>query len=546
VTSFEVVDPTTTAAWAALEAQASRIRASSLTELFARDPGRVEALSVEAAGIYLDLSKNLLDQAILRDLIELARQTGVEERRDEMFAGARVNVSEDRRVLHVALRIPADDELVIDDHDVARDVHAVLDQMGRFADAVRSGAWRGATGERISHIINVGIGGSSLGPAMAARALRRFSDAEIEARFVSNVDAANLEAAISGLEPATTLVIVSSKTFTTLETMTNARLLRDWVTHSLGEASVERHFVAVSTNLEAVASFGIDPANSFAFWDFIGGRYSMDSAIGLSTMLLIGPERFGQLLAGFHEVDEHFLSAPIEANLPILLGLLRIWYSVFLGAETLGVMPYAEDLERLPAYLQQLQMESNGKRVDQRGRPVSYPTGPIVWGEPGTNGQHSFFQLLHQGTHLIPIDLIGVLMPLSDEQASHDLLIANLLAQAEALAFGRSAEAVAASGVPADQVPFRSFPGNRPSTLILLDELNPRGLGALVALYEHDVFTQGAVLGIDSFDQWGVELGKSLATALAADITAPELSAGHDESTTRALERYRALRRQWA
>ena len=546
MTSFEVVDPTTTAAWAALEAQASRIRASSLTELFARDPGRVEALSVEAAGIYLDLSKNLLDQAILRDLIELARQTGVEERRDEMFAGARVNVSEDRRVLHVALRIPADDELVIDDHDVARDVHAVLDQMGRFADAVRSGAWRGATGERISHIINVGIGGSSLGPAMAARALRRFSDAGIEARFVSNVDAANLEAAISGLEPATTLVIVSSKTFTTLETMTNARLLRDWVTHSLGEASVERHFVAVSTNLEAVASFGIDPANSFAFWDFIGGRYSMDSAIGLSTMLLIGPERFGQLLAGFHEVDEHFLSAPIEANLPILLGLLRIWYSVFLGAETLGVMPYAEDLERLPAYLQQLQMESNGKRVDQRGRPVSYPTGPIVWGEPGTNGQHSFFQLLHQGTHLIPIDLIGVLMPLSDEQASHDLLIANLLAQAEALAFGRSAEAVAASGVPADQVPFRSFPGNRPSTLILLDELNPRGLGALVALYEHDVFTQGAVLGIDSFDQWGVELGKSLATALAADITAPELSAGHDESTTRALERYRALRRQWA
>jgi glucose-6-phosphate isomerase len=539
------VDPTTTAAWAALSADAERIRATTLSELFAADPGRTAAMTHEVAGMSADLSKNLVDAEVWRHLVDLARATGVEARRDAMFLGEPINTSEDRRVLHVALRIPPGESLVVDGHDVAADVAAVLESMGDFTDAVRSGAWRGITGERLTTVVNIGIGGSFLGPKMAAEALRRSTLPGLSARFIANVDGADAERALSGLDPARTLVVVSSKTFTTLETMANAHLVRDWITDALGPDAVARHMVAVSTNAEAVAAFGIDPASMFGFWDFVGGRYSMDSAIGLSTMLLVGRESFAEMLSGFHAMDRHFATAPLEENLPVLLGLLRIWYSGFLGAQSLGVMPYSSDLGELPAYLQQLEMESNGKGVTRDGRPVPTDTGPIVWGEPGTDGQHSFYQLLHQGTRLVPLDLIGVLTPLSEHHHSHDQLMANLIAQAEALAFGRSAEEVARAGVPAHQVPFRTFPGNRPSTLILLEELSPRSLGALVALYEHEVFTQGAVWGIDSFDQWGVELGKALATAVADELVGGPRGQ-HDPSTTAAIDRYRAARERWA
>ena len=513
--------------------------------MFADDPGRAASLTYEVAGITVDLSKNLVDGQVMTHLIELARATGVAERRSAMFSGEPINTSEDRKVLHVALRVPPGEKLVVDGHDVAADVAEVLEAMGQFTDAVRSGAWTGATGERLTTIVNIGIGGSYLGPMMAAQALRRDTMTGLEARFIANVDGAEAAIALAGLDPARTLVVVSSKTFTTLETMTNARLVRRWITDALGEEAVARHMVAVSTNAEAVVAFGIDSNSMFGFWDFVGGRYSMDSAIGLSTMLLIGRESFAQMLAGFHEIDRHFATASLEVNLPILLGLLRVWYSGFLCAQSLGVMPYSSDLGRLPAYLQQLEMESNGKGVTRDGRAVSTDTGPIVWGEPGTDGQHSFYQLLHQGTRLVPVDLIGVLKPMSEHRSSHDLLTANLIAQAEALAFGRSAEEVAASGVPAHQVPFRTFPGNRPSTLILLDELTPFSLGALVALYEHEVFTQGAVWGIDSFDQWGVELGKALATTVAEELVG-EGAVDHDSSTAAAIARYRAARARWA
>jgi len=541
----KVVDPTTTEAWTALKADAARMSATSLSELFAADSSRVEALTVETAGLCADLSKNLVDEETLDHLMALARATGVAERRDAMFSGERINTSEDRRVLHVALRMEREDSVVVDGRNVVDDVHHVLDSMAEFARSVRSGAWRGATGQRITHVVNVGIGGSYLGPAMAAQALRSSANADLEVRFVANVDGADLERETRDLDPATTLVLVSSKTFTTLETMSNASLLRRWVIDALGESAPAKHFAAISTNTTAAQEFGVVPEAIFGFWDFIGGRYSMDSAIGLSTMLLVGPEGFDELLAGFRSMDSHFRSASLRQNLPILLGLLRVWYVNFLGAQSIGVMPYSSDLGRLPAYLQQLQMESNGKGVNRSGDPVSYDTGPIVWGEPGTDGQHSFYQLLHQGTHLVPLDLIGVLTPMSSNHEGHDLLIANLIAQAEALAFGRSAEALAEAGIPRDQIPFRTFPGNHPSTLLLLDELTPFTLGSLIALYEHEVFVQGVVWGIDSFDQWGVELGKELATTIAREIEDDAPLHDHDPSTAHAIERYRGIRRRW-
>ena len=541
-----VVDPTTTTAWAELGDDHKRLEGTTLRALFAADADRATSMTIEGAGIWADLSKNLLDTHVLDHLVTLAREVGLEERRDAMFAGERINPSEDRRVIHTALRLPKGSSLMVDGHDVAADVHSVLDAMGAFCDEVRSGSWVGATGQRITHVVNIGIGGSFLGPQMAALALRRSVDVDLEARFVANVDGADLEIALDGLDPATTLFVISSKTFTTLETMTNAHLAAAWTIAALGDDAIARHFVAVSTNADAVAAFGIAPTSMFGFWDFVGGRYSMDSAIGLSTMLLVGPEHVAEMLAGFHDMDVHFTSAPLEENLPVLLGLLRVWYSGFLGAQTLGVMPYAADLARFPAYLQQLEMESNGKGVTREGGPLSVDTGLVVWGEPGTDGQHSFYQLLHQGTRLIPIDLIGFLEPLSDHHDSHDLLMANLIAQAEALAFGRTAHEVADAGVPPAQIPFRTFTGNRPSTMLLLESLTPRALGRLVALYEHEVFTQGAVWGIDSFDQWGVELGKALALTVAGELASDAPIEGHDASTTAVIERYRQARSTWA
>jgi glucose-6-phosphate isomerase len=538
-----VVDPTTTAAWAALRSDAARLEGVELRELFASSTTRADELSFEVCGIHADLSKNLFDAEVLAHLVQLAQETGVEAQRDAMFRGEVINSSERRSVLHVALRMPRESTLELDGHDVVADVHEVLDRMAVFVDAVREGTWRGATGEQITHVVNVGIGGSYLGPEMASKALRRSVSAPLEARFVANVDGADFEIATRGLDPATTLFIISSKTFTTLETMTNARLARAWIVAALGEEAVAHHFVAVSTNAEEVAAFGIRPDSMFGFWSFVGGRYSMDSAIGLSTMLLVGSDGFAEMLAGFHAMDEHFRTAPVAENLPMLLGLSRVWYSGFKGVDSIGVMPYAADLARLPAYLQQLEMESNGKRVRRDGAPVGYDTGLLFWGEPGTDGQHSFYQLLHQGTRLVPLDLIGVLEPLSDLPASHDLLMANLFAQAASLAFGRTAEEVAAAGVEAFQVPFRTFPGNRPSTLLLLEELSAFSLGALIALYEHEVFTQGAVWGIDSFDQWGVELGKQLALEVAGDLTDPDAPLSHDASTNHAIALYRSRRR---
>jgi glucose-6-phosphate isomerase len=534
-----------TATWQALAEHQAKIRDVHMRRMFADDPKRAERFTAEGAGILLDYSKNRITDETLQLLLHLAAERGVAERRDAMFRGEKINITEKRAVLHVALRAPRGEVIKVDGHDVVPDVHDVLDRMAEFADKVRSGAWTGHTGKRIKNVINVGIGGSYLGPEMAYLALRPFSDRSMTFRFISNVDGAAFTEATQDLDAAETLFIISSKTFTTLETMTNAATARAWVIDKLkDEKAVAKHFVADSTNTAGVEKFGIDPSHMFEFWDWVGGRYSMDSAIGLSTMIAIGPESFRAMLSGFHAMDEHFRSTPLEKNLPVLLGLLTVWYNNFFGAETLGIMPYAEHLARFPAYLQQLQMESNGKHVDLSANRVNYQTGPIIWGEPGTDGQHSFYQLIHQGTKLIPCDMIGFLEPLSPLAEHHDLLMANLFAQAEALAFGKTAAELAAEGSPAFQTPFRVTEGNRPTNMILAERLDPKTLGALVALYEHSVFTQGAIWEIDSFDQWGVELGKVLAKRII-----PELQSGaepplkHDSSTNALIRRYRAHRR---
>jgi glucose-6-phosphate isomerase len=531
-------------AWRALEAHHAELRDRHLRELFATDPGRGERLAVEAEGIYLDYSKNRVTDETLRLLVALADECGLRGRIDAMFRGEHVNATEDRAVLHVALRMPREASLVVDGRDVVRDVWEVLDRMSAFAARVRSGEWTGHTGRRIRNVVNIGIGGSDLGPVMAYRALRAYSDRSLVLRFVSNVDGADFAEATRDLDPEETLFVVASKTFTTLETMTNARTARAWLLDRLGdEAATARHFVAVSTNAEEVSRFGIDTENMFPFWDWVGGRYSMMSAIGLSTMIAIGPDRFEELLAGAHAVDEHYRTAPFERNLPALMGLLVVWYADFFGAQTVGVMPYEQYLERFPAYLQQLTMESNGKSVTLDGRRVDYATGPVFWGEPGTNGQHSFYQLIHQGTHLIPCDLIAFAQALDPLPPHHDLLLANVFAQGEALAFGKTAEDVRAEGVAEELVPHRTFAGNRPTNTLLLDRLTPAALGKLVALYEHSVFTQGVVWGINSFDQWGVELGKVLANRIVPELEAggePELA--HDSSTNALIRRYRGLR----
>jgi len=527
--------------WKALAAHHETMRGVHLRELFAKDPQRGERLVAEAAGLYLDYSKQRVTDETLRLLLDLARACGVRARVDAMFAGEKINVTEGRAVLHVALRAPRGTRIVVDGEDVVPGVHAVLDRMAEFAGRVRGGAWTGFTGRPIRNIVNIGIGGSDLGPAMATDALRWYRDPRLTLRFVSNVDGADFVAATHGLDPAETLFIVSSKTFTTIETLTNARTARAWCVRALGdERAVAKHFVAVSTAESEVRKFGIDPANMFPFWDWVGGRYSMWSAIGLSLMVAIGPERFRELLAGAHAMDGHFRTTPFERNLPVVLALLGIWYDDFFRAETQAVLPYSHDLGRLPAYLQQLDMESNGKHVDLDGRPVDYQTGPVVWGQPGTNGQHAYFQLLHQGTKLVPCDFIGFLRDLDDVGEHHPLLVANLFAQTEALAFGKTAEQVAAEGVPAFQVPHRTFEGNRPSNTILAERLTPAVLGALVALYEHKVFVQGAIWRVNSFDQWGVELGKALATRIAPELTArdePRLT--HDSSTNALIRRFR-------
>jgi glucose-6-phosphate isomerase len=530
--------------WTALAEHVGRVRDVHLRQLFATDPGRGARLTAEAAGLYLDYSKNRVTDETMTLLGRLADAARLSDRIEAMFRGERLNVTEGRPVLHVALRMPRDARLVLDGEDVVPRVHAVLDRMGEFADRVRSGRWRGFTDRRIRTVVNIGIGGSDLGPAMATDALRAFRDPGLGVRFVSNVDGADFTAATAGCDPAETLFIVASKTFTTLETMTNARTARAWCVAGLGDdRAVARHFVAVSTNIPEVTRFGIDPANAFEFWDWVGGRYSMDSAIGLSLMIAVGPAAFREMLAGFHAMDEHFRTAPPERNLPVILGLLGIWYTDFLGAETHAVLPYSHDLGRLPAYLQQLDMESNGKRVTVGGRPVDYATGPIVWGTPGTNGQHAYFQLLHQGTRLVPCDFIGFCEPLSPLDAQHDLLMANLFAQAEALAFGKTAAEVAAEGVPEPLVPHRTFDGNRPSSVIVADRLSPAVLGALVALYEHKVFVQGALWDVNSFDQWGVELGKALASRIVPELAGQDGPAGHDSSTSALIRRYRQRRR---
>ncbi len=530
-------------AWQALERHHAEIGDRHLREMFQEDPARGERLTAEAEGIYLDYSKNRITDETMRLLVDLAEESGVPQRRDAMFRGEHINVSENRAVLHVALRMPATASLVVDGVDVVRGVHGVLSQMSTFADRIRSGEWNGYTGKRIRNVVNIGIGGSDLGPVMAYEALRYYSDRGLTFRFVSNVDSTDFVEATRDMSADETLFIISSKTFSTLETLTNATSARDWVVGQLGdERAVARHFVAVSTNAEKVAAFGIDTDNMFGFWDWVGGRYSMDSAIGLSTMIAIGPDRFEEMLAGFHAMDEHFRTAPLAQNLPVLMGLLCVWYSDFFGAETVGVMPYDQYLKRFPAYLQQLTMESNGKSVTITGRPVDYPTGQVFWGEPGTNGQHSFYQLIHQGTRLIPVDLIGFGRSLNPLRNHHDLLSANVFAQAQALAFGKTEEQVRAEGTPEHVVPHRVTPGNRPTNVLLADVLTPRLLGSLVALYEHSVFTQGAIWQIDSFDQWGVELGKALASQIAPELEAtdePELR--HDSSTNALIRRYRSM-----
>jgi len=532
-------------AWKALAAHQATIAGQSLKQLFAADPARGQKLTVEAAGIYVDYSKNRITDETLRMLIQLAEQSGLRERIDAMFRGDKINVSENRAVLHVALRAPKGEIIKVDGRDVVPDVHAVLDKMTAFADRIRSGDWKGHTGKRIRNVVNVGIGGSDLGPVMAYEALKFYSDRTMTFRFVSNIDGTDFAEAVRDLDAAETLFIISSKTFTTLETMTNAHTARDWALKALGgdAKAVARHFVAVSTNDAKVSEFGIDTANMFGFWDWVGGRYSMDSAIGLSTMIAIGPANFRDMLAGFHEMDEHFRTAPFEKNLPVLLGLLAVWYNDFFGAQTVAVLPYEQYLKRFPAYLQQLTMESNGKHVTLAGTHVDADTGPIYWGEPGTNGQHSFYQLIHQGTRLIPCDFIAFAKPLNPLGAHHDILVASVLAQAEALAFGKTAEEVKAEGTPDWLVPHRVFEGNRPSNTMMLDKLTPAALGRLVALYEHNVFTQGTVWGIDSFDQWGVELGKVLAQRIIPELSnATEPPLHHDSSTTALIRRYRKNR----
>ncbi len=528
------------ASWKALQSHHLAVGDVHLRQLFADDPERGTRLSAEAAGLYLDYSKQRVTDEMLRLLLRLARDRGLSNRIEAMFTGEKINVTERRAVLHVALRAPAGERIVVDGVDVVPEVHAVLDRMAAFADAVRGGAWKGHSGRAIRNVVNIGIGGSDLGPVMAYEALRHYSNREMNFRFVSNVDATDFVEATRDLNPEETLFVVCSKTFTTLETLTNAHLARAWCVDALGaEEAVRRHFVAVSTNAEGVAKFGIDAANMFEFWDWVGGRYSMDSAIGLSTMLAIGPAHFREMLSGFHAMDEHFRTAPLERNLPAIMGLLAIWNTNFLNAATVAVLPYDQYLKRFPAYLQQLTMESNGKHVTLDGVRVNYDTSPIVWGEPGTNGQHSFYQLIHQGTRLVPCDFIAFSRSLNPLAGSHDLLMANVFAQAEALAFGKTAAEVKAEGTPEWLVPHRVFEGNRPTTTILADELTPEILGSLVALYEHSVFTQGVIWGIDSFDQWGVELGKALAQRIGGELTSDSPPAdGHDSSTTELMRRY--------
>ena len=531
-------------AWKALQAHHAEVAGLHLRQLFAADPTRGDRFTAEACGLYLDYAKNRVTGRTLELLVALAAERGLRGRIDAMFRGEKINTTEDRAVLHVALRAPRGEKIVVDGEDVIPGVHEVLGKMADFAGRVRSGAWVGHTGRKIRNVINIGIGGSDLGPVMAYEALKFYSDRALHCQFVSNVDSDDFAEAVRGLDPAETLFVISSKTFTTLETMTNARTARDWVVAGLGgdESGVASHFVAVSTNAEKVREFGIDTANMFGFWDWVGGRYSMDSAIGLSTMVAIGPDNFRALLAGFHEMDEHFRTAPFGENLPVLMGLLAVWYGDFFDAQTAAVLPYEQYLKRFPAYLQQLTMESNGKSVTLDGRHVDYNTGAIYWGEPGTNGQHSFYQLIHQGTHLIPCDFIGFAKTLNPIGRHHDILLANMFAQAEALAFGKTAEQVEAEGTRAELVPHRVFEGNRPSNTILAEVIDPQTLGKLVALYEHSVFTQGVIWDINSFDQWGVELGKVLAQRIIPELeskNAPDLQ--HDSSTNALIARYRRM-----
>ena len=531
-------------AWKALEQHHSEISGRHLRELFAADPGRGERLSAEAAGLYLDYSKNRVTDETLGLLLQLAEESGVAERRDAMMRGEAINVSEHRAVLHVALRMPKGSSLVVNGVNVVAQVHEVLDRMAAFAERIRSGEWKGYTGKAIRNIVNVGIGGSDLGPVMAYEALRYYTRRDLTFRFVSNVDSTDFVEATRDLAADETLFIISSKTFGTLETLTNAHSARDWVVGELGsEDAVAKHFVAVSTNAERVSEFGIDTENMFGFWDWVGGRYSMDSAIGLSTMVAIGPENFAEMLAGFHEMDEHFAAAPFSENLPVLMALLAVWYGDFFDAQTYGVMPYEQYLKRFPAYLQQLTMESNGKRVTLDGAEVDYQTGAVFWGEPGTNGQHSFYQLIHQGTKLIPLDLLGFGKTLNPLRDHHDILISNVFAQSQALAFGKTEEEVLAEGTAPEIAPHRVMPGNRPTNVLLAEKLTPRLLGTLVALYEHSVFTQGAIWNVDSFDQWGVELGKVLAVQILPELeNAAEPDLKHDSSTNTLIQRYRRLK----
>jgi glucose-6-phosphate isomerase len=532
-------------AWQALQAHYQAIRHLHLRQLFADDPQRGERFAIEAAGMYLDYSKNRVTNETIQLLVQLAEECGLRKRIDAMFSGEKINVTEKRAVLHIALRAEKGEQFIVDGADVVPEVHAVLDKMAVFSHQVRSGEWRGHTGKRIRHVINIGIGGSDLGPVMAYEALRHYSQRDLSFRFVSNVDGTDFAEATSDLDPAETLFIICSKTFTTLETLTNAHAARAWSLHKLGhEEAIRKHFVAISTNAEEVSKFGIDTANMFGFWDWVGGRYSMDSAIGLSTMIAVGPENFRAMLSGFHSMDEHFRTAPFHQNLPVIMGLLGVWYSDFFEAQTVAVLPYDQYLKRFPAYLQQLTMESNGKHVTLDGAQVDYQTAPIYWGEPGTNGQHSFYQLIHQGTRLIPSDFIGFCQTLNPIGNQHDLLMANLFAQTEALAFGKTEAEVKADGTPSSLVPHRVFEGNRPTNTILAERLTPETLGVLVALYEHSVFTQGTIWNIDSFDQWGVELGKVLAKRTIPELEgADEPSLKHDSSTNALIRRFRRFKK---
>ncbi len=544
-----IPDITATPAWNALARHHDEIGGKHLREFFAEDPARGRELTLTVGDLYVDYSKHRVTRETLKLLVDLAKAAGLEAKRDAMFSGVHINTSEDRAVLHTALRLPRGAQLVVDGQDVVADVHEVLDAMGDFTDRLRNGEWTGATGQRITTVVNIGIGGSDLGPVMVYQALRHYADAGLSARFVSNVDPADLVAKLAGLDPATTLFIVASKTFSTLETLTNATAARRWLTEALGDAAVSKHFVAVSTNKKLVDDFGIDTANMFGFWDWVGGRYSVDSAIGLSVMAVIGKERFAEFLAGFHVVDEHFRTAPLEANAPALLGLIGLWYNEFFDAQARAVLPYSNDLTRFAAYLQQLTMESNGKSVRADGSPVTTQTGEIFWGEAGTNGQHAFYQLLHQGTRLVPADFLGFSQPTDDLPTAdgtgsmHDLLMSNFFAQTQVLAFGKTAEEISAEGTPADVVPHKVMPGNRPTTSILATKLTPSVVGQLIALYEHQVFTEGVVWGIDSFDQWGVELGKTQAKALLPVLTEDASPAEQSDSSTDALVRHYRVER---